>query len=100
MVSRRLAQVSTSALCSPAAILALNSAQVRMESMLHCTLVCCRLNLATRTAAPHRSHSTGRSAASRSSTGGPEGSASPEAGESRGSGGDGIGQVPRVGHGY
>ena len=56
MLSRRLAQVPTRAVCSPAATRALNSAQARTDAALHCTLVCCGLNLATSTAAAQRSH--------------------------------------------
>ena len=56
MVARRLGQLSMRADCSPSAALAVNSAQARTDAGLHCTLVCCALNLATSTAAAQRSH--------------------------------------------
>ena len=67
MAARRLAQVPMRALCSPVATRALNSAQDRTDAALHCTLVCCGLNLTTSTAAAQRSHSTRRKPACRSS---------------------------------
>src|SRR6185312_13478389 len=67
MAARRLAQVPMRALCSPVATRALNSAQDRTDAALHCTLVCCWLNLTTSTAAAQRSHSTCRKPACRSS---------------------------------
>ena len=59
MLSRRVAHPSTSALGWPSGAAARNSAQARTAAAVHCTDVCCGLNFATSTAAPHRAHSTG-----------------------------------------
>jgi [ribosomal protein S5]-alanine N-acetyltransferase len=67
MLARRLVQVSINALGWPASPCARNSAQARTDSRLHCTLVCCGLNLATSAAAPQRSQATGVNPASLSS---------------------------------
>jgi hypothetical protein len=67
MASRRAAQPPTSALATPSAARARNSAQHAVAAGLHCTDVCCGLNFTTSTAAPHRAHSTGCGTARRSS---------------------------------
>src|SRR5262245_46215960 len=69
MLARRLTQVATSADDPPSATQAENSAQRSTDSAVHCTLVCCRLNLATATTAPHLPHSTGAYCHARSSVG-------------------------------
>jgi len=69
MLARKLAQVAISADDPPAATLAENSAHLSTASAVHWTLVCCRLNLATSTAAPHRPHLTSAYRQTRSSAG-------------------------------
>jgi hypothetical protein len=49
MLSRKLAQVGISAESPPASA---NSLQLSTACLVHWTLVCCRLNLATRTTTP------------------------------------------------
>ena len=65
MLSHMLPHPSTSALGRPAAE---NSQHARTAATLHSTDVCCGLNLAASTAAPHLAHSTRHSAAYRSSS--------------------------------
>jgi len=62
MLSRRLPHPSTSALGRPEETAAENSKHARTASALHCTEVCCGLNFAASTPAPHRPHSTGQKA--------------------------------------
>ena len=63
MLSRRLPHPSTSALGRPSAAAAENSKHTSTASALHCTEVCCGLNFAASTPAPHRPHSTEQNAA-------------------------------------
>jgi hypothetical protein len=63
MLSRRAAHASISALRVPSAPRARNSAQPPTAAAVHCTDVCCGLNLTTSAVAPQRAHSTGCGAA-------------------------------------
>src|SRR5262249_53920520 len=75
MLARRLARVAVNADDPPAAILAETPAHVGTASGVHGTLVCCRLNLATSTTAPHRPHAPSAYRHARSSAGVPRTSA-------------------------
>src|SRR5258708_25485953 len=67
MLARSAPQPATRALRVPSAARARNSAQDPAAAAVHCTDVCCGLNLTTCTDAPQRAQSTGWGAPRRSS---------------------------------